>query len=161
MASGLPDVVGAAGNLPALGVETVADLAVSCRKIRRRRGASINDPGDPETDSSGGDDGSGGRGRFGGGGGNDDYGKWYFEDPDSRRASNFHSAAARRASWWILLCARSPRGASSSARHRTWARCGASSRSASAGACSSPSPWARSGWWRWRSSWTPGCASRA
>ena len=99
---GLPNVVGAVGNLPALGVETVADLAVSMVALFGA-GALINDPGDPDTESSGGDGGRGGGGRFGGGGGGDNYDKWYFEDPDAE-ASNFFIRGGAAGIWWILLC---------------------------------------------------------
>ena len=99
---GLPDAVGAVTNLPALTVETVADLAVSVVAIFGA-GALINDPGDlEEATETGGGDGRGGR--FGnGGGGGDDYDKWYFEDPDGE-ASNFFIRGGAAGVWWILLC---------------------------------------------------------
>ena len=100
---GLPNVVGAVTNLPALGIETVADLAVGMVAIFGA-GAFINDPGDLEeqTDTGGGS-GRGGRFGNGGSGGNDDYDKWYFEDPDAE-ASNFFIRGGAAGLWWILLC---------------------------------------------------------
>ena len=65
---GLPDVVATATNLPALGVETVADLAVGVVALFGA-GAFINDPGEVETENDGGGFNSGRGGRFGGGGG--------------------------------------------------------------------------------------------
>ena len=98
---GLPDVVATATNLPALGVETVADLAVGVVALFGA-GAFINDPGEVETENDGGGFNSGRGGRFGGGGG-DDYDKWYFEDPESE-SGNFFIRGGAAGIWWILLC---------------------------------------------------------
>jgi len=102
---GLPDLVGTVTNLPALGVETVADFAVSIVAIFGA-GALINDQGDiePETQTGGGFGNRGGRfGNGGNGNGPDDYDKWYFEDPDAE-ASNFFIRGGAAGVWWILLC---------------------------------------------------------
>ena len=100
---GLPDVVGAAGNLPALGVETVADLAVSVVALFGA-GALINDSGDPETDSSGGDDGSGAGGVSAAAAATTttESGTSRIRIPD---ASNFFIRGGATGIWWILLCA--------------------------------------------------------
>lgn len=101
---GLPNAISAVTNLPALGIETVADLAVGMVALFGA-GAFINDPGtlEEQTETGGGGNNRGGRFGNGGKGGDDDYDKWYFEDPDAE-ASNFFVRGGAAGLWWILLC---------------------------------------------------------
>ena len=101
---GLPNVVEAVTNVPALGAETIADAAMGVVAVFGA-GAVINGEAEDKLAMEGGDGGGGGgrRGRGGGGGDNDDTDKWFYEDPDGE-AHNFFIRGGVTGFWWILLC---------------------------------------------------------